>query len=164
MKPNSSFDPDFDTSPRRSMWVTTARWHIFLVLLTVGVALLPVRPAPAPALARAEAPVPAPLRLTAEQIPLAAPGALARIQPGDSFVVMADPGIDRQMVHQAPLDIDEKMVIRPPGERARSPFMIVPPVGQPGLVPIPAPPGSAPSEGDNEPGGLLDTPPSLEPR
>ena len=104
------------------------------------------------------------LRLTDGQIALAPQGNVAGNHPGEHFVVMAGPGIDPQMVHKAPVDIDEEMVIRPADQRAPSPFMIVPPGGQPGLVPVPAPPGSAPAEGDDESGGLLYTPLPSEPR
>jgi hypothetical protein len=143
MKPKSEIDPDFATSPWRSIRRTVARWLLIFAVLSGAIALIPAEPTRAPqAFAQGGAIVPSAVGLTLQQPPPAPQIAVAEPQPQDGFVVMASPSIDPQMVHPAPAGIDEKMVAHLRSRRATPPVLIVPRRNKLRELPVPVRPKS----------------------
>jgi hypothetical protein len=112
MKLLADHDPDFVAFPRPKFRRTRTCALLLILALFVGLSLLSLRAASVTQpVAVGALPVPTARGLTTAQVASGPPVRMLTPQPGDRFVVVANPAIDQEMVHPAPAGIDEGMVV-----------------------------------------------------
>jgi hypothetical protein len=127
MKPKPDVDSEFAAPSRQTYPLARTCGLLFLLALIACLTLRSLRTASAPpAIMPGAAPVLTANGLTIQPAAQLPPARLARPQPSDHFVVMASPAIDPQMVHRAPVEIDQAMVFPTPDRESVSPGFVAP--------------------------------------